>query len=257
MPTFNAVDMSKWGGELTDLECQAMKLAGVKTVLIATGPGGYGTGAHQQAMSAHKNGLRVEAYYFLEFGSDPKWWIKAGYEALGEATAYVERVWIDVEDVVNPKPSDPNGYVYQGIAAAMAWYSLAEVGVYSGAWYWRDPKYMNNTEYFKDFQLWNAWYDDDPDVDGLPYGGWTKDSVAIEQFGGTQFVGGQSVDVNYIYKFPRKNYSSQVDPIEEEDVTKTEELNEALVKRFYIASVALGDYDKMLKVYELLKANGY
>lgn len=251
----DAVDMSKWGGDFTDAEAQEMKANGIKTVIVATGPGGYGTQAKQQADTAHRNGLRLEAYYFIEWGKDPDWWIKAGKEALGEASQYVERVWIDVEDVSNPFPGlvEAIAYISAFVQSAHAWYMQAEVGICTARWYWADPKYMNNVSNFSFMDLWNAWYDGDPDMDGLPYGGWNVS--AIEQFGGTQIVAGQSVDINKIYKYPSKNLSGVV---EVEGMT-VEQVNTAMVKRLTIIGLAcvVDEQDTVSKIYDLLKANGF
>ena len=53
---------------------------------------------------------------------------------------------------------------------------------------------MNSTQ-FVGLPLWNAYYDGDPDEDGLPYGGW--EHSAIEQYQGTTDLCGQSVDLNF------------------------------------------------------------
>ncbi len=86
MSELNCVDMSRWGGELTGDEAAAMKATGISTVIVASGPGGYGVMARQQGESAVAAGLRLEAYTYLEFESDPEWWVGqalAGFEPHG------------------------------------------------------------------------------------------------------------------------------------------------------------------------------
>lgn len=198
MTKLNCVDMSRWGGELTADEAAAMKAAGIATVIIASGPGGYGLMAGQQAGTTLAAGLRLEAYTYLEFESEPEWWVR---EALARLDGLpVARWWLDVEDTeqgVDWTPDRRIAYVQRALDAFAAAGVFAHV--HSGGWYWRP--YMGNTDAFarQGRKLWNAWYDGDPDIDGLPYGGWTAADVAIEQFAGTSLVCGQSVDKNWLY----------------------------------------------------------
>ncbi len=175
-----------------------MKAADIATVIVACGPGGYGLMARQQAEAAVAAGLRLEAYTFLEFESDPEWWV---HEALGRLDGlYVARWWLDVEDTEHGRtwtPAQRVAYVQRALDAFAAAGVFAHV--YSGAWFWRPS--MADTDAFarQGRKLWNSWYDGDPNVDGLPYGGWTAADVAIEQFEGTSLVCGQSVDKNRLY----------------------------------------------------------
>jgi hypothetical protein len=198
MSELNCVDMSRWGGELTAEEAAAMKAAGIATVIVASGPSGYGLMARQQGESAVAAGLRLEAYTYLEFESDPEWWVR---QALARVEGLpVARWWLDVEDTEHGRSWTPEqriAYVQRALDAFAAAGLFAHV--YSGGWYWRP--YMANTDVLarQGRKLWNAWYDGDPDIDGLPYGGWTAAEVAIEQFEGTSLVCGQSVDKNWVY----------------------------------------------------------
>jgi hypothetical protein len=175
-----------------------MKAAGIGTVIVASGPGNYGLFARQQAEAALAAGLRLEAYTFLEFASDPEWWVRQALARLDGLP--VARWWLDVEDTDHGKswtPAQRIAYVQGALDAFTAAGTFAHV--YSGGWFWRP--YMGNTDVFarQGRKLWNSWYDGDPDVDGLPYGGWTAADVAIEQFEGTSLVCGQSVDKNWLY----------------------------------------------------------
>jgi len=198
MTELNCVDMSRWGGALTAEEAAAMKAAGIATVIVASGPGGYGLMARQQGESAVAAGLRLEAYTYLELESDPERWAA---EALGRLDGVpVARWWLDVEDTGHGRawtPAQRIAYVQRALDAFGADGVFAHI--YSGGWYWRP--YMGNTDVFarQGRKLWNAWYDGDRDINGLPYGGWTAADVAIEQFEGTSLVCGQSVDKNWVY----------------------------------------------------------
>lgn len=245
-----SVDMSRWGGDLTAPEASCLKEAGVQTVVLATGPGGYDDALLSQIDDAVANGLTIEVYYFVEWGNNPAAWVDAGATALGDYKKYVKRVWIDVEDTTNPPPNTISGresYVRMAVDRAKLVYGV-EVGIYTGGWYWKDPvRGMANSSAFSNLPLWNSWYDNDPDIDGLPYGGWTRDSVAIEQYTGTVIICGQSVDTNWVYK-----------PMEEATKPKTEVeiLNEAVMQRFDIIKVGSGEYTNMQKAWQLLKNNG-
>lgn len=165
----NCVDMSRWGGELIADEAACMKAAGIGTVIVASGPGNYGLFARQQAEAALAAGLRLEAYTFLEFESDPEWWVRQSLARLEGLP--VARWWLDVEDTDHGKswtPAQRIAYVQRALDAFAAAGVFAHV--YSGGWYWLP--YMGNTDAFarQGRKLWNSWYDGDPDVDGLPYG---------------------------------------------------------------------------------------
>jgi hypothetical protein len=198
MSELNCVDMSRWGGELTAEEAAAMKAEGIATVIVASGPGGYGLMARQQAETAAAAGLRLEAYTFLEFESDPQWWVREALTRLDGLP--VARWWLDVEDTGHGRswtPAQRVAYARRALDAFTAAGAFAHVN--SGRWFWRP--YMGDTDVLarQGRKLWNSWYDGDPDVDGLPYGGWTAADVAIEQFEGTSLVCGQSVDKNWLY----------------------------------------------------------
>lgn len=198
MSGLNCVDMSRWGGELTAEEAACLKAAGIATVIVASGPGGYGLMARQQAEAAVAAGLRLEAYAFLEFESDPEWWVR---EALARLEGLpVARWWLDVEDTEHGRAWTPEARIAYAQRALDAFAAAGVFAhVYSGGWFWRP--YLGNTDVFalQGRKLWNSWYDGDPDVDGLPYGGWTTADVAIEQFEGTSLICGQSVDKNWLY----------------------------------------------------------
>ena len=190
--------MSRWGGELTAEEAACLKAAGIATVIVASGPGGYGLMARQQAEAAVAAGLRLEAYTYLEFESDPEWWVR---EALARLEGLpVARWWLDIEDTEHGRDWTPARRVAH-VQRALDAFGAAGVfaHVYSGGGVWRPC--MGDTHVFarQGRKLWNAWYDGDPDIDGLPYGGCTAADVAIEQFEGTSVVCGQSVDKNWLY----------------------------------------------------------
>lgn len=207
-----AVDMSRWGGDLTAQEAYGLQQEWISTVILATGPGGYSTNFHVQADDAVAAGLRLEVYIFLEWTGHPKAWVREGLQAIADYRDLVERIWIDVEDTQHPVPVDWMDQLTAALDEAELWGK--PVGIYTGRWYW--VGHLGNSQEFAERQLWNSWYDNDPDIDGLPYGGWTRESVTIEQYTGTTIIAGQSVDSNAIYIEPEGE--NNLDPFLRETV---------------------------------------
>jgi hypothetical protein len=88
-------------------------------------------------------------------------------------------------------------------------------GIYTGSWWW--PSGTGNTTQFCHLPLWNSYYDQDPDVDGLPYGGWTAADVAIEQYSSTTVIAGRGRDLDHIYEQEEEDMTAdQVKAIAEE-----------------------------------------
>lgn len=198
-----AVDMSKWGGDLTREEAQRMFDDGVRACIVAVGPGGYSQATLSQCDDALAVGMWLEAYTFWESGNDPTWWIQSAINSAGPYRDKIKRWWLDVEDnSANLRPSIPER-IAEVRGCLDAFHNNAIFAhIYSGHWYW--PVYMGDYDGFakEGRLLWNSWADNDPDINGVPYGGWTRDTVAIEQYTGTTDEGGQSVDLNEVYIAP-------------------------------------------------------
>lgn len=96
--------------------------------------------------------------------------------------------------------------------------------IYTAHWFWHGR--LGNPGGFTDVPLWNAYYDDDPDMDfgRLPYGGWTTDQVVGEQYSRTKHLFGVEVDLNWFadWFFPSAPPPTPVAP---EYVTKAQYLN--------------------------------
>lgn len=231
-----ALDASKWGGDITREEAECFKAEGVDTVILASGPGGYSQNFKIQADDVVAAGLNLEVYAFLEWGSDPEWWIRQALVRTGDYFPLIKRFWVDVEDNHNPAPatlSERINYVQKALNTADA-ITNQHTGIYTGGWYWKRSNQMANTDVFakQGRLLWNSFYDNDPDIDGLPYGGWTEDTVAIEQFTGTVDFCGQSVDTNWIYIYPEGENG--------DDDMADARLREVLGWRYAIAEYAHG-----------------
>jgi hypothetical protein len=133
-PRLNAVDMSRWGGELTLEEALAMKAMGVELVIVGTGHRqGAGMFARQQARVADIAGLRVEAYIYLYMAGDAA-------EQVRQALATMEglpvrRWWLDAEDVESPELSPADRRTFLHICVSILQGAKVPVGIYTGRWW--------------------------------------------------------------------------------------------------------------------------
>lgn len=262
----NWLDMSNWGGPLTDVEAQAMKAAGIGGICVGTGPGNYGLHSSQQLTAAKAASMWGEAYHYLEYADpttmvarEPRQWIRDGIDALHGQNPV--RGWLNIEQPLQWGTLDDRiNFIDLAFEVADAFYP--SVGICTGAWYWNDPKYMAGSTHYASRSLWNAWYDNDPVIDGLPYGGMTVASVAVEQFAGTQDFLGQSVDLNWCYTVPvgvGGVAPKPTDPLQRMQ-QQLDEINAALVGRLQLMRIASGtdstDYESMQRLLALAKTAG-
>lgn len=228
-PELNCVDMSRWGGEFTLAEADAMRALGIHTNIPGSGPGGYGQWTRQQAGMTIEAGLRLEGYAFVEWGDcsreRARWWAEQCAASFGPHVDDVLRFWPDFEETPVPAPLE-RAWDYIDYFLEAVDEIFPEGGFYGARWF--HLGHLGNPTRWRDRQLWNAWYDGDPDIDGLPYGGWTRDHVAIEQYQGTTLIAGHSVDLNHMYIAPRG--------VREDEMTDDER---ALL--LYLASLLAGD----------------
>ncbi len=259
MTALNCVDVSKWGGDLTATEAECMKSSGIETVVVASGPGGYGIQTEQQALAVLAAGMVLEIYTYLEFEQDPSAWADHAVAALRSVPkGSVARWWIDVEDTANGvayTPAQRALEVDQCIDRFELHHDIRP-HIYSGRWYW-DSRMIGINHYAADGRwLWNSWYDDDPDPDGLPYGGWTVEQLAIEQYAGTSIVCGQSVDKNHLY-IPAATTTPGPTPweVNARDIALQ---NEAVLMRVEVGAVeGNASYQAVQDVWRYARSKGY
>ncbi len=246
MTSPNCVDMSKWGGELTSVEATCMAENGVRLVIPGTGhPNSLGMYSEQQAGAALAAGMDVHAYRWLNLTEPIRPQMDNAFASMGQHLDAVGRWWVDCEDVSNP--GTPPEVVAKIDEAVDIVQDLGyPVGIYTGRWWWKP--YTGNSKAFSHLPLWNAYYDGDPDEDGLPYGGWNHS--LIEQYQGTTDLCGQSVDLNFA-KLPTR-------PPELPDDSPWDDLNEGTLRRFEIGSLSGGpSYQDVTAIWTWARAQGY
>lgn len=134
-------------------------------------------------------GGRTQAYFAINGSRQPAFHVAKAVMAAGEEWQHLERVWVDCE---------VEGILIEQIRGALALVREAgkETGIYTAHWFWAG--HLGDPTDFSDESLWNAFYDQDPDLDfdDLPYGGWTPEKVLMEQYQGTTNIEEIEVDLN-------------------------------------------------------------
>ena len=215
-----AADMSNHGGELSPGMVEALKEAGITTVIVGAGPIPYGRWTVQQASMASVGGMTVEAYVYLEMTSSvpPIEWARYAYDSLGDKAQLVSRWWLNVEDPDFKGTQAEAEELIDEFLSMLDRLTGKKTGICTFGYWWRSV--MGGTSKYADRLLWNMYHDDDPDLDypQSPYG-WPAGMLALEQYTGTINVGGASVDLNSVY-IPAEPYrppatSNPPEPLEQ------------------------------------------
>ena len=119
--------------------------------------------------------------------------IQAAKDAAESEYQYIKFVAMDIEDSqLRPlHPTDPKGR----LADAISHVKDKPVCIYTSHHMWNNV--MGGMTGFENYPLWDAHYDEVPELDTnwVPYGGWTQ--CAMKQYKGTTVVpGGISADLN-------------------------------------------------------------
>ncbi len=202
-PSLNCVDMSRWGGELTEEEADCLWQRGVRHIIVGVGhPNGAGMFAHQQGSTwLRVNGARggtLDAYIYLYFAGDPEAQVELGSWVMGDLS--VRCWWQDAEDVESPwlSPAQRIAFLWRALWRTEA--AGLRTGIYTGGW-WQDR--VGYTSEFGRFDLWDSYYPRGASPEnvvvqpwaGRAYGGYSE--PVIYQFAGTTELCGQSVDLNW------------------------------------------------------------
>jgi hypothetical protein len=139
---------------------------------------------------ARREGFVTGAYFNASktYGADA---VDRGLELVGDEARHVGHFLIDVE-LEGVTEAHIRGAVDRTRALGR------RVAIYSASWFWAgrlgDPKW----EWLKGVPIWNAYYDQDPDVDFArrPWGPWTAADVIAEQYAGTTRMFDAEVDLD-------------------------------------------------------------
>lgn len=184
-------DVSNYTSELTPQALEAWKADGVGVVIVQAFPWNYVQYQQQQRQitQCRAAGLRVEAYIY-DYLAGPGWRDACLQGLQGSG---VLKVWADEEDVT---PEAKGLQLFERIAAITGTLQAIEQagytsGIYTGAWWWNAPAYMNATTIFQHYPLWAAEYDGIADTGVFtPFGGW--DRCQMKQYAGTSVLAGVS-----------------------------------------------------------------
>jgi hypothetical protein len=220
-----AVDISNYTSELTPDAVAAWAAQDVGLVIVQAidPPHGYPAGRTRQQLSVLNDGhMPADAYVYL--------WFDASVDHVQRALTLLDdlaigRIWLDVEDVAAAgyDQATTESRVKAALDVCDEYANvrnLPRAGIYTGHWFWADPRYMGNTARFSDRLLWDSQYDGVADVAAnfRMYGGWS--GRAIKQHIGTSALCGVSgVDQNVVSDdYAALIGAGQQDQQEEEDM---------------------------------------
>lgn len=170
---------------------------------------------------AREAGMETSAYFSINGSHDNvQYHVDKAYLAAGSEWEHLDRVWVGCE-IVNIEER----HIAQALNSVEA--KGKSPGIYTAKWWWDGV--FNNPTTFKDYPLWNAHYDNNPDIDfgNYPYGGWT--TPYMKQYQGTTNLDGVSVDLDAMLKVPVNNMDEIVKALHV--IWKSAELAEAFAKQ--------------------------
>ena len=157
-------------------------------------PGGWhGAVDYPQArlsiINAREAGFTHHATYTALNTLPGKTSVEKAQAAVGNEWDSLSFIGIDVELETTP------GIIQEACETALAM-GVRPV-VYTAKWAW--DKFMADAIDFATLPLWNAFYDDDPDIDFIrfSFGGWALDKLAGEQYTNTTTINGMGFDFNW------------------------------------------------------------
>lgn len=191
--------------DLSTLDPAGFKAAGVTGVILGVFSRGDAPNQMRKAAQACRDaGLTIHGFYGLIYFGDDYGEVRDTHWAIQLAQEFgVRRVWLDCETDANlngwtaaPTPTPEQRVAAIGRCVTLVRSAGLSPGIYTGGWWW--PSGTGSSTAFARLPLWNSYYDQDPDVDGLPYGGW--ETAAVEQYSSTTYIAGRNRDVNRIYE---------------------------------------------------------
>jgi GH25 family lysozyme M1 (1,4-beta-N-acetylmuramidase) len=193
-----AIDVSEWGGHIKEEQWKAAYDAGYHMAIVqAWGggpvPGGKNAYCAQQLEGARRAGMMTAIYFHLPSDTTAKTelLIQAVKDAAGTEYQYIKFVAVDIE---GEKLLHPTLWE-ERLEDAISHIQDKPIVIYTSKSMW--DVVMAGVSEFEDFPLWDAKYDNLPDLDAnwVPYGGWKE--RAMKQYQGTTSVPGNiSADLN-------------------------------------------------------------
>ncbi len=194
-------DVSKWQGKIDFL---MMILAGAKGVIIKCGQGAM-QDLHYLANWAMAKLMHIPrgSYWFYDSRVDPKqqaanWWnwIKADPGEL--------KHFLDLEESYGGSWKGwRNWKIFLQEFMRLSGLPASKIGIYTGYYYWiaNSPVNLADLNWFGQFDLWLAWYTNDPEKVLIPKP-WTPEKFKLWQFGtpaeGLEF-GAESLEIDQSY----------------------------------------------------------
>jgi hypothetical protein len=192
-------DISKWEGEV---DFEKMKRFPVPGVIIKAGQGYAADIMFRIYWSAAKlAGLFRGSYWYYDSRVSPKTQAAAWWSLVKSDPAEL-KYWADFEENY--------GGLYKGLAnlkifleefMRLSGLPAAQIGVYTGYYYWIDQTPISNMSWFGQFWLWEAWYISDPKYVLIPPP-WTQSKLVLWQFGTPNWgiqAGTSSIEIDASY----------------------------------------------------------
>lgn len=189
------------GGRITDKLVQGWLEAGFTRAQIGTQ---WPHVAAHQLEVCHRNGMELEAYSWLNWGTDIPGYLEERFQLLQPYNILTH--WADAEQATNGRSI---ASVVNDVGVGLETIAKAhEPGVYTGAWWW--PANTGNCQDFRQRKLWTANYvysegrapDPITDVQRLgswtPYGGWPE--PFMRQYAGSVATMGANLDLSVYEK---------------------------------------------------------
>jgi GH25 family lysozyme M1 (1,4-beta-N-acetylmuramidase) len=188
-----SIDISNWTGFLTDQHIRCLKQHGIRYAVVRASlePGMQRHEITRQQLDVlTAAGIETGVYLWCYGGWSPEQTVIDTVALLDGRPA--RWFWLDVED-----EGDPVDAPWIAAAVGEIQRQGREPGIYTGAWYWQDRRYLNGETGFAHLPLWSAVYDSVPDLTvWKPYGGWQRLTGKQYAGSGMQALCGLSCDLN-------------------------------------------------------------
>ncbi len=166
----HGLDISNWQGELSPERARCVASGQSLIVVRASLERARLVEIARQQIAALKPHVLIHGYIWMYPSWDP---VKTVDDALREYGPFdLPWYWIDAEETEDVGGPARNT---QWLRAALDRLEAHErkAGIYTGAWWWNDPRHMGGSTEFRETPLWYAEYDNVPDLfHWTPFGGW-------------------------------------------------------------------------------------